>query len=77
MSTQRLNPSTHTTTVAAGTATSLYNIKGVYPHADGTLVYTDASGVEQSVPVVACNVPPLCAGNVSISASTDVTISVL
>ena len=77
MSTQRINPSTHTTTVTAGTAIQLYNIKGIYPHADGTLVYSDTSGVEQSVPVVACNTPPLCVGDVSISASTDIDFSVL
>ncbi len=70
MSTQRINPSTSTRLHASGASQQYYNIKGVYPQADGTVTYVDASGVSITANVFAGNPPPFICGDVNITGCT-------
>ena len=70
MSTQRINPSTHTTLHASGTSQQYYNIKGCYPQDDGTVTYIDKSGVPITANVFGGNTPPFIVGDVNITGCT-------
>ncbi len=71
----KLTPSPNTELHLSGASKQFYNIKGAYPQADGTVTYTDDSGVEVVANVFGGNTPPFIVGDVLISnCTTDLII---
>ena len=71
----KLTPSPNTIPHANGASAQYYNIKGIHANNNGTVSYTDSSGVPNVATVVGGTSPALIVGNVLISdCTTDLII---
>ena len=64
--------------LSSGTERTLGNIKGITSLAEGTLSYTDKSGVQKTISnFPAFYTPPFCIGNVTIHSTTSIDLMIL